>query len=76
MRTYSEDIIHYLDEFIFMANIKEQCQYLLDEFSQLCQELGVPVADEKTVGPCLTYPRYDLDYICYGDPYSVFRRIK
>jgi len=64
-RTCSEDIDHYLDDFIFMAIIKEQCQYLLDEFSQLCQELGVPVADEKTVGPvtCLTYLGYELDSV-------------
>ena len=47
-RTCSEDIDHYLDDFIFMAIIKEQCQYLFDEFIQLCQELGVPVADEDS----------------------------
>jgi len=48
-----------------MAIIKEQCQYLLDEFSQLCQELGVPVADEKTASPltCLTYLGYELDSV-------------
>jgi hypothetical protein len=61
--TGSDNIDHYLDDFIFMATLKDRCKFLLDEFSALCLELGVPVADEKTVGPvtCITYLGYELD---------------
>ena len=64
-RSGTDDIDHYLDDFIFMAIVKDQCQYLLDEFSKLCTELSVPVAEEKTVGPvtCITYLGYVLDSI-------------
>lgn len=63
VRTGIDSIDHYLDDFIFMSIRKEQCKFLLDEFSCLCRELGVPVAEEKTVGPvtCLTYLGYELD---------------
>ncbi|WAR28200.1 hypothetical protein MAR_013904 [Mya arenaria] len=53
MRTGMNNIDHYLD----------QCKLLLDEFSCLCQELAIPVADVKNVGPvtCITYLGYEPD---------------
>ena len=43
---------HYLDDFI-MAGEKdsENCQILVDTFSSLCDEVGVPIAENKSVGP-------------------------
>lgn len=29
-----------------------ECQKLMDAFSNVCSKLGVPIADEKTMGPC------------------------
>ena len=28
------------------------CQKIMDAFSNVCNNLGVPIADEKTMGPC------------------------
>jgi hypothetical protein len=43
---------HYLDDFIFAgANGSGNCALLMDVFKNICQELGVPLADNKTVGP-------------------------
>lgn len=35
----------------------------MDAFTELCNEVGVPIADDKTEGPttCLTYLGYQLD---------------
>ena len=44
--------MHYLDDFLFAGPRNSlQCKYLMDEFDNTCQELGVPVAHDKTVGP-------------------------
>ena len=41
-------IINYLDDFLFIMGYKEECNEILDKFLELCKELGVPVALEKT----------------------------
>ena len=47
-------ISHYADDYIFVG-VKGQsqgsCSYLFERFSSLCQELGVPLATEKSIGP-------------------------
>ncbi len=37
-----------LDDFLFLAIKKEQCQLYLKTFLKLCRILGIPVAMEKT----------------------------
>lgn len=40
---------HYLDDFLFMGQASSrQCQYLLDTFTLICKELGVPLATAKS----------------------------
>lgn len=57
-------IEHYLDDFIF-AGTKDTftCHHLMSYFSGTCQELGVPIAQDKTVGPVtvLTFLGLELD---------------
>lgn len=62
-RTASEDIDHYLDDFIFVALTEPLCQDMMHQFATLCNEISVPIAYDKTVGPatCLTYLGYELD---------------
>ena len=52
--TGSGMISHYADDYIFVG-VKGQsqgsCSYLFERFSSLCQELGVPLATEKSIGP-------------------------
>ena len=48
-------IIHYLDDFLTMGPPSSMVyQRNLTTFMQLCQELGVPLAAEKTEGPSTT----------------------
>ena len=43
---------HYLDDFLFAGEpLTNNCQILMESFTKMCQELGVPIADKKTVGP-------------------------
>ena len=44
-------INHYLDDFLLANTSKESCQADLDCFKQLCSDLHVPLAIDKTVGP-------------------------
>ena len=40
-----------LDDFLFIAQSKGQCEHDLDNFTLICNYLGVPLAPEKTLGP-------------------------
>ena len=44
----SDPLTNYLDDFLFMALTKLLCNNLLDTFLSMCQNIGVPVAEEKT----------------------------
>lgn len=40
-------VLHILDDFLFMGQSFEECQTYLTKFLTLCQELGVPIKQEK-----------------------------
>ena len=43
---------HYLDDFIFIgSSLSNDCAVLMHTFKSISASLGVPIADEKTVGP-------------------------
>ncbi|XP_061196003.1 uncharacterized protein LOC133204281 [Saccostrea echinata] len=44
-------ILHYLDDFLFCGKELSICKNTLDTFLYLCNDLGVPIANEKTVYP-------------------------
>ena len=47
-RTAMDSINNYLDDFLFMAATLLLCNYLIQEFLDMCDELGVPIALDKT----------------------------
>jgi hypothetical protein len=49
-----DELLHLLDDFLFIASTNSQCQGHLDRFITLCAELGIPIAPEKTCGPATT----------------------
>ena len=61
-----EFLLHYLDDF-FLTGPPESdiCQNNLSKAEMLCAELGVPLAEEKTVGPStvITFLGIELDSI-------------
>ena len=56
-------IVHYLDDFFLCARSREECQAHMDNMVSLFSELGVPLADDKTVGPSqsVTYLGIEID---------------
>jgi hypothetical protein len=51
-RTGKKSLAHYLDDFLFAGKKgTNDCTLLMDTFSSVCFELGVPIADEKSKGP-------------------------
>ena len=46
--TVRKHITNYLDDFLFVALTKLLCNGMITDFLQLCQELRIPVAIEKT----------------------------
>jgi hypothetical protein len=56
--------LHYLDDFLFLGPANNnQCQYSLLKFKSICQEIGVPIALEKTTSPntTITFLGIELD---------------
>jgi len=44
-------VLHILDDFLFIASSYRECYLALDKFRHICQDIGVPLAPEKTMGP-------------------------
>ena len=44
-------VLHILYHFLFIARTEEQCRTDLCNFLRMCDYFGVPIAQEKTVGP-------------------------
>ena len=47
-------VLHILDDFLFITASREKCQADLANFLNMCEYLGVPIAQEKTFGPDTT----------------------
>ena len=68
-RTGSDMVCHYADDFLFVGRAKVgghvACDRLLQSFGDLCAELGVPLAEEKTVFPStvLTFLGLEIDTV-------------
>ena len=49
VRLNSENITNYLDIFLFVSYMKTLCNEMVDGFLNICQQIGVPIANDKTV---------------------------
>ena len=43
-----EELVNYLDDYFFAALLKVWCDWQLKQFLDVCEEIGLPVALEKT----------------------------
>ena len=60
-----DELLHLLDDFLFVSATYIQCQSNLNRSICLCNQLGVPIAPDKTCGPSttLTFAGIELDSI-------------
>jgi len=50
--THLDTLDHYLDDFLFAGSAtSNDCQILMSKFFNIAVEMGVPIADNKTIGP-------------------------
>ena len=51
--------------FLILASTYDNCKQYLDTFLHICNEIGLPMAADKTVGPttCLTFLGIELDTV-------------
>lgn len=59
-------VVHYLDDFLFVGpSLSPVCEWLLRCFISICSDFGVPLAQEKNVGPskCLEYLDIVIDTV-------------
>ena len=49
-------VLHVLDDFLFVAETYKECLFALKTFEYICQDIGVPLAPEKTEGPSQALP--------------------
>ena len=47
------EVVHVIDDFLFMAHSAGKCEHDLMAFIDICHQLGVSLAPGKTVGPLL-----------------------
>ena len=51
-KLHASAVIHILDDFLFLGPSEAaKCTIDLKNFLNLCHEIGVPIVDEKTMGP-------------------------
>ena len=48
VKTGSKTITNYLDDFLFISYLRCLCNAIIRKFIQLCKQIGVPIAEEKT----------------------------
>ena len=56
---------HYVDDFVFFAENESLCQQHLECFLDICNSIGVPIAQEKTTKPAtrVTFLGIELDTV-------------
>ena len=56
-------VIKVLDDFLFIGNTPQQCHDALQKFLYICQQICIPIAKHKTVGPTqvITFLGIELD---------------
>ncbi|KAK3104130.1 hypothetical protein FSP39_024643 [Pinctada imbricata] len=50
-RAKSDSVVHYLDDFLIAGSDFDKCVTFMNCYRSLCSDLGVPLAEEKTLGP-------------------------
>ena len=59
-----QSIFHYLDDYIMAFLSRDQCRLPMEQFQNMCKEVGVPIAHETTEDPTrvITYFGLEIQY--------------
>ena len=79
LRRWGVQAIHYIDDFIFIAESQEEADEALRKFHIICDAWGIPIKEEKDVGPAtqveLLGVVYDTDAMTASMPDGTLARI-
>lgn len=50
------EVVHVLDDFLFITETESDCKALLHTFHEMCSYIGIPLVPEKTFGPAHVLP--------------------
>jgi hypothetical protein len=58
-------MVHIIDDFLILAGSSSSCRAHLDSFLAMCEDIGIPIAPDKTFYPATTmsFVGYELDSI-------------
>ena len=81
VKSGSSNVVHYLDDFLLAGRLETmECQNLMSCFCSICTDLGVPLAQDKTVGPTsvLTFLGLEIDtiHMTVKIPYDKLNQLK
>lgn len=81
VKSGSSNVVHYLDDFLLAGRSETmECQNLMSCFCSICTDLGVPLAQDKTVGPTsvLTFLGLEIDtiHMTVKIPYDKLNQLK
>jgi len=51
MKLGASGVVHILDDFLFIEHTRYKCGRILLDFQLMCQDIGIPLAPDKTFGP-------------------------
>ena len=62
LRRWGVECVHYIDDFIFLGTSAEDVAEQVRRFELVCAAFGVPIKDEKNVGPAQTLTVLGVEY--------------
>lgn len=65
-QTNLQTVHHYLDDFILIGKPNtNQCNFLMSTFQEICNGVGVPLNEDKTIQPtnCLIFLGLEIDTV-------------
>ena len=62
LRRWGVDCVHYIDDFVFIGGSKAEVDEQVARFDAVCKAMGVPVKEEKDVGPAQQLKVLGVEY--------------
>ena len=62
LRRWGVECTHYIDDFVFMGSSKEEVDEMIARFEIVCAEFGLPIKEEKDVGPAQVLTVLGVEY--------------
>ena len=80
LRRWGVNVVHYIDDFVFVSDSYEEAEEAIAKFEIICRAWGLPIKEEKNVGPgervTLLGVDYDMVAMTAAMPAATLKNIK